>query len=121
MTYPHRIVADLAAERRTSVEAVLQMRRLAPELNDAGGYDTIQLPGGQTTRVFTKQEFRIDAAGNVKPPPPSRTASTGSGGRGRVRGRGGGARGGVIGGRGRGGGRIQDIRGFLKAKDPGMD
>ena len=32
--------------------------------NDDGGYDLIQLPGGQTSRVFTKQEFRIDSAGS---------------------------------------------------------
>jgi hypothetical protein len=115
VTYPHRIVADLAAERQASVEAVLEMRRLAPEFNDAGGYDSIQLPGGQTTRVFTKQEFRLDVAGHVKPPPPHRTAGTGGGGRGRGKGRrggGGGGSPGTGGGRGRGGGRMQDIRSF---------
>jgi hypothetical protein len=124
VTYPHRVVTDLAAERGASVEAVLQMRRLASQYNDAGGYDCIQLPGGQTTRVFTKQEYRLDASGNVKPPPPPRAASADGGGRGRgrVRGRGGGRgerrEGGAVGaGAGRGRGQDADIRGFLKAKD----
>jgi len=120
VTYPHRVVTALAAEREASVEAVLQMRRLASQFNDAGGYDSIQLPGGQTTRVFTKQEYRLDASGNVKPPPPPRAASAGGGGRGRGRGRGrgGGRGGGAVGaGAGRGKGQDADIRGFLKAKD----
>ena len=101
VSYPHRIVADLAAERRLGVQAVLDMRRLNQEFNDPGGYDLISLPGGQTTRVFTKQEFRLDAAGNVKPPP-QYSASGSDQARGRAgRGRGGRQRrGGGAGGRG---------------------
>ena len=115
-TYPHRIVEDLVAERRASVEAVLEMRRRAPQFNDAGGYDCIQLPSGQTTRVFTKQEYRIDASGKVKPPPPRLPGAGGAGrGRGARGGRGRGGRGGGAGNSGRG--QNADIRGFLKGKD----
>lgn len=42
-------------------------------LNDAGGYDLIVLPSGCTTRVFTKEEFRLCANGCSKPPQTERT------------------------------------------------
>jgi len=91
-TYPARVVVDLAAERRTSVESVLAMRRQHQDLNDARGYDLITIPsvapGGPPTtvsKVFTKEEYRIGRDGAVLPPPPRRSG----GGRGRGRGRGG--------------------------------
>ena len=58
--YPHRIVADLKAERAKSVEAVLDMRRQHQQWNDDNGYDIVQLPSGDKTKVFTKKEYRID-------------------------------------------------------------
>ena len=61
--YPERIVVDLEAARRGTVGALLRMRRGAPQFNDAGGYDIITLPSGTTTRVFTKEEYRIGADG----------------------------------------------------------
>jgi hypothetical protein len=36
-------------------------------MNDSNGYDLIILPTGCTTRVFTKEEFRLGANGSVKP------------------------------------------------------
>jgi len=39
-------------------------------MNDSGGYDIIALPSGRSTRIFTKEEFRLGADGLVKPPPP---------------------------------------------------
>ena len=63
--YPHRIVADLKAERERSVEAVLDMRRQHQQWNDDNGYDIIQLPSGDKTKVFTKKEYRIDRFGLV--------------------------------------------------------
>ena len=59
-TYPLRVV-DLAAERALSTAAVLAMRARHPRRNDAGGYDVVELPGGATTRVFTKKEYRLPA------------------------------------------------------------
>ena len=45
----------------------VQGPRGAPQIinhwNDAGGYDIITLPSGTTTRVFTKEEYRIGADG----------------------------------------------------------
>ena len=58
------------------------------KIGDAGGYDLITLPSGERTRVFTKQEFRIDSAGQPKPAPSGR-----AGGRAARGGRTGGARG----------------------------
>ena len=63
--YPHRIVVDLKAERAKSVEAVLDMRRQHQQWNDDNGYDIIQLPSGDKTKVFTKKEYRIDRFGLV--------------------------------------------------------
>ena len=71
--------------------ALLRMRSESLEFNDAGGYDLIRVPGGQMTRVFTKQEFRIDARGRPKDPAP--TAKEGSGSRGRGGGKAGRGRG----------------------------
>ena len=89
--YPERILADLPAAREKTVAALLRMRSESLEFNDAGGYDLIRVPGGQMTRVFTKQEFRIDARGRPKDPAP--TAKEGSGSRGRGGGKAGRGRG----------------------------
>ena len=72
--YPHRIVDDIARERRLSVESVLEMRRSNQPYNDAKGYDTITVPATPTreafiSRVFTKEEYRIDRSGDVLPRP----------------------------------------------------
>ena len=48
------------------VEWALEARRSALHMNDSGGYDLIVLPSGRTTRVFTKEEFRIGGGGVVK-------------------------------------------------------
>jgi hypothetical protein len=94
VTYPHRVIEDLAAARRITVrscvlccplfldivskrlprivtlihqvEWALEARRSALHMNDSGGYDLIALPSGRTTRVFTKEEFRIGGGGVVK-------------------------------------------------------
>jgi deoxyribodipyrimidine photolyase len=50
--YPARIISDLKAERKKSVEAVLKVA--------FGGYDMITLPDGKQTVAFTKKELRID-------------------------------------------------------------
>ena len=60
------------------------MRRSAPSYNDDGGYDLIDLPGGVQTRVFTRQDLRLNRDGSLKPPPTPRSAR---GGRGRGGGR----------------------------------
>ena len=103
-TYPERILVDLPAARRETVGALLEMRAASLEKNDPGGYDLITLPTtGEVTRVFTKQEYRLTASGQPKPPP----AFQGIGGRARGAGSAGGARGGGRsgkGGRGRGAG-----------------
>lgn len=98
-TYPRRVVEDLVAERRASVESVLEMRRANQSLNDDKGYDliTVTPPSSSsrpfTSRVFTKEEYRIKRCGAVMPPP--------SRGRGGGRKKGGGGKGG--GGKGSGG------------------
>lgn len=82
--YPHRVVVDLKAERRLSVAAVLKMRRASQQWNDDGGYDLVKLPNGQSTRVFTKQEYRITKAGaRIPVKTGGRGLGRGSGGRGR--------------------------------------
>jgi hypothetical protein len=87
VTYPQRIISDLAAARQITVVAIffrafhaallltvvqvewlLDARRAALHKNDCGGYDMISLPSGRLTRVFTKEEFRLGADGLVKPP-----------------------------------------------------
>ena len=88
VSYPHRIVSDLPAARRVTVRALLATRAAALDFNDPGGYDLVTVDGTRT-RVFTKQEFRLDANGQPK----------GGGGGG---GGGGGAAGARAGGRGRG-------------------
>lgn len=83
--YPHRIVTDLKAEREKSVEVVLDMRRQHQQWNDDNGYDIIQLPSGDKTKVFTKKEYRIDRFGLVMEIEKSsrEKAKARSGGRGR--------------------------------------
>ena len=82
VNYPHRIVpgGDLKAARAVTVAALLRTRAGALEFNDSGGYDVVELPGGEKTRVFTKQEFRLTATGKPKPPPPPRRDRKGAGG-----------------------------------------
>ena len=89
--YPSRLVEDLGAARATASESVRQMRRASLEWNDAGGYDLIALPDGTRTRVFTKQEYRLDASGQRKLEAGAHPAGSS---RGRGRGGGGSARGG---------------------------
>ena len=87
-TYPHRVVTDLVGERRRSVEAVLEMRRANQIHNDGKGYDIIEIPSSPssasssffTSRVFTKEEYRIGRSGEVLPPPPRNRKKTGGGG-----------------------------------------
>jgi len=64
-TYPTRIVKDLKLEREKSLNAVLEMRRNSQNYNDESGYDIIELPSGDKTKVFTKKAFRIDRRGHV--------------------------------------------------------
>ena len=64
-TYPKRIVEDLKSERQLSVESTLVMRRDSQHANTDRGYDTITLPNGETTVVFTKKEYRIDGRGDL--------------------------------------------------------
>ena len=66
-TYPHRIVTQLKEERAKSIESTLEMRRQSQEFNDNRGYDTIVLPNGEKTVVFTKKEYRIDRSGQRIP------------------------------------------------------
>ena len=65
VSYPHRIVSDLPAARRATVRALLATRAAALDFNDPGGYDLVTVDGTRT-RVFTKQEFRLDANGQPK-------------------------------------------------------
>ena len=108
-TYPQRIIADLPEARRATVAALLEMRAGALDFNDPGGYDLLTLPTtGETTRVFTKQEFRVDARGLPKGAPGGGANGGGrkGGGSGKAGGRAKGGGGGGGGrGRGRGGGR----------------
>lgn len=64
-TYPKRIVENLKLEREKSLNSVLEMRRNSQNYNDDSGYDIIELPSGDKTKVFTKKAFRIDRGGNV--------------------------------------------------------
>lgn len=64
-TYPHRIIHDLKAERKQSVDATLEMRRKSQEFNSDRGYDLVELPNGEMTVVFTKREYRIDCKGQL--------------------------------------------------------
>jgi hypothetical protein len=140
--YPHRVVVDLAAERRLSVESVLRMRRQHQQHNDSRGYDTISVPvsnnssgdaattadsasagtgaaaaaaaAGEpsssmssttvTSKVFTKEEYRIGRDGSVLQPPPRRNGGSG-GGKGKGRGGGGGEKKSSSGVAGRGSGQ----------------
>uniref|UniRef100_A0A7S4PQ27 Photolyase/cryptochrome alpha/beta domain-containing protein n=1 Tax=Guillardia theta TaxID=55529 RepID=A0A7S4PQ27_GUITH len=64
-TYPHRVITDLRGARAETVTAMLEMRRKNQAYNDERGYDLINLPTGEKTKVFTREEFRIDRKGNV--------------------------------------------------------
>ena len=89
-TYPNRIISDLKGERSKSVEAVLKMRRANQQSNSDRGYDTITLPDGKQTVVFTKKEYRIDQHGTVIKEATLRKKSSGvisSVGKGKGRGR----------------------------------
>lgn len=79
--YPHRIVTQLKEERAKSIESTLEMRRQFQEFNDKKGYDTIMLPNGERTVVFTKKEYRIDHSGQRIPMTGGRKRTT-AGGRG---------------------------------------
>jgi hypothetical protein len=68
-TYPERIIEDLRKARAVSVANMLDMKRQTLQHIDNGGYDIIVLPDGTTTRVFTKQEYRLDKSGQLLPPP----------------------------------------------------
>ena len=72
VSYPNRIIVDASKERRLRTEAIISMRRSHQELNDSGGYDLVALPDGTLHRVFTRQMYRIDRAGKLKPPPKRR-------------------------------------------------
>ena len=63
--YPHRVVSDLKAERRQSIESTLTVRRNSQEFNTERGYDLIGLPNGKLTVVFTKKEYRIGKDGEL--------------------------------------------------------
>ena len=93
VSYPHRIVSDLPAARRVTVRALLATRAAALDFNDPGGYDLVTVDGTRT-RVFTKQEFRLDANGQPKGGDGGvggAAAGARAGGRGRGSRRGGGA------------------------------
>ena len=94
VSYPHRIVSDLPAARRVTVRALLATRAAALDFNDPGGYDLVTVDGTRT-RVFTKQEFRLDANGQPKGDGGgdggAAAAGARAGGRGRGSRRGGGA------------------------------
>lgn len=64
-TYPTRIISDLKAEQKKSVQAVLKMRRANQQSNNDRGYDMITLADGKRTVVFTKKMFRINKQGNI--------------------------------------------------------
>ena len=99
------IIEQADPGRRAPVALWLLDRALRSMLRK--GTLAIRLPDGATTRVFTKQEFRLDASGQVKESPRGAVGGGrggGSGGRGKG---GGGGGGGARGGRGaksRGGG-----------------
>ena len=103
VSYPHRIVSDLPAARRATVRALLATRAAALDFNDPGGYDLVTVDGTRT-RVFTKQEFRLDANGQPKGDgggDGGAAAGARAGGRGRAWGRGSRRGGGVPRGAGR--------------------
>lgn len=70
VNYPFRCIDDLQSARAAATAAVLEMRRLVKksEWNDSGGYDVIELPDGQRSRVFTRRDLRLpQAAASVQP------------------------------------------------------
>eukprot|EP00930_Biecheleria_cincta_P049508 TRINITY_DN34701_c0_g1_i1.p1 TRINITY_DN34701_c0_g1~~TRINITY_DN34701_c0_g1_i1.p1 ORF type:complete len:681 (+),score=79.45 TRINITY_DN34701_c0_g1_i1:49-2091(+) len=62
--YPARCIDDLRGARAAATAAVLEMRSLVKdtEWNDAGGYDVVELPDGQVSRVFTRRDLRLPRA-----------------------------------------------------------
>mmetsp|Transcript_131364 Transcript_131364/g.293898 ORF Transcript_131364/g.293898 Transcript_131364/m.293898 type:complete len:698 (+) Transcript_131364:134-2227(+) len=82
--YPTRCVLDLRAARESSKQATLAMRRgiASTWMNDQYGYDVIALPGGATTKVFTKREYRLTRDG--RPFEPSAPAGGKGSGKGRA-------------------------------------
>jgi deoxyribodipyrimidine photolyase len=111
--YPARIITDLPKAREWTAEAMLAMRRRNLEFNDGGGYDVVSLPDGSSTRVFTKQEYRLDGRGQRLNP--SAAANKGGGGGagkhafGQKKGAAAGGRGGGGKGRGRGAGAAKSM------------
>ena len=83
-TYPHRIVTDLKDERAKGIESTLKLRRQSQHFNDDRGYDTVELPNGDRTVVFTKKEYRINRSGQVMQQKSSHAAQK-SRGRGKAR------------------------------------
>jgi len=67
-TYPHRCITDAERARQDSKNSVVKMRKSIQntQWNDPEGYDVIQLPDGQLTKVFTRREFRLanESTGN---------------------------------------------------------
>ena len=45
VSYPHRMVTDLGGARAATAERVVEMRRANLHLNDAQGYDLVDIPG----------------------------------------------------------------------------
>ena len=64
-TYPIRIVTNLTKARAETKAYVIEMRQRSMQFNDPMGYDLITLPSGAKTRVFTKEEYRLDRSGNI--------------------------------------------------------
>lgn len=63
--YPHRIITDLPSARQNTKSKVIEMRKQSMQFNDKMGYDLITLPRGSMVRVFTKEEYRLDSAGEM--------------------------------------------------------
>ena len=121
VSYPHRIVSDLPAARRVTVRALLATRAAALDFNDPGGYDLVTVDGTRT-RVFTKQEFRLDANGQPKGDGGgdggAAAAGARAGGRGRGSRRGGGLLAGQGAPRGRGEGRRRPSEESINTSSP---
>jgi len=68
--YPERCFTDLIAAREEAKQATISMRQAIAGtwMNDRDGYDVIELPGGKTTKLFTKREYRITKAGSLMTP-----------------------------------------------------
>ncbi|CAK0843790.1 unnamed protein product [Prorocentrum cordatum] len=83
-SYPERCVVDLAAARDEAKQATLEMRRSIADtwMNDGQGYDVIALPGGATTKLFTKLEYRLAKDGRQLNPSAGASKPGKGGGRG---------------------------------------